>query len=99
MRKLAPVLLIGTLSMLFAEVFSGASQMWYVSGWGLLITFPLYSAHLLFFLNIAMKLRKTSLSQLYLFGVSRGKAILTCAIPYALYIVLPILSILITLSL
>jgi len=72
MRKLAPVLLIGTLSMLFAEVFSGASQMWYVSGWGLLLTFPLYSAHLLFFLNIAMKLRKTSLSQLYLFGVIFG---------------------------
>jgi len=41
----------------------------------------------------------TVLAVKILYGVSRGKAILTCAIPYALYIVLPILSILITLSL
>lgn len=64
-----PILLIGALSMLFAEVFSGASQAWFISGWGILGTYPLYLAHVLFFLWIALKLKKTSLSQLYLFGV------------------------------
>ncbi|WP_135644142.1 hypothetical protein [Methanococcoides vulcani] len=69
MQKIPPILLIGTLSMLFAEVFSGASQTWFISGWGILVTFPLYLAHLLFFLGIALKTERTSLSQLYLFGV------------------------------
>lgn len=65
---LFPVLLIGCLSMLFAEVFSGASRAWFIDGWGVLTTFPLYLGHVLFFLWIALKLKKTSLSQLYLFG-------------------------------
>ncbi|MCD4703238.1 MAG: hypothetical protein K8R64_02890 [Methanosarcinaceae archaeon] len=69
MHKLPPILLIGTLSMLFAEVFSGASQTWFINGWGILVTFPLYLAHLLFFLAIALRTKRTSLSQLYLFGV------------------------------
>jgi hypothetical protein len=69
MRKIFPILLIGCLSMLFAEVFSGASQTWFANGWGLLLTFPLYLGHILFFLWIALKFKKTSLSQLYCFGV------------------------------
>jgi len=69
MYKISPILLIGTLSMFFAEVFSGASQTWFINGWGILVTFPLYLAHLLFFLAIAMRTKRTSLSQLYLFGV------------------------------
>lgn len=69
MQKFFPILLIGTLSMFFAEVFSGASQMWFIDAWGLLITFPLYLAHVLFFIWIALRIKKTSLSQLYLFGV------------------------------
>ncbi|MHC1576505.1 MAG: hypothetical protein ACXQTE_04055 [Methanosarcinaceae archaeon] len=69
MHKLPSILLIGTLSMLFAEVFSGASQTWFINGWGILVTFPLYLAHLLFFLAIALRTKRTSLSQLYLFGV------------------------------
>ncbi len=72
MRKIWPVLLIGFLSMMFAEVFSGASQQWFISGWGILMTFPLYLAHTLFFLWIALRKKKTSLSQLYLFGVLFG---------------------------
>jgi len=66
---LFPILLIGCLSMLFAEVFSGASQRWFINGWGIFVTFPLYLAHVLFFWWIALKLKKTSLSQLYFFGV------------------------------
>ncbi|MCK4432956.1 MAG: hypothetical protein KAV48_03390, partial [Methanomicrobia archaeon] len=69
MRKLFPILLIGCLSMLFAEVFSGASQTWFINGWGILVTFPLYLGHVLFFLWIALKSKRTTLSQLYLFGV------------------------------
>lgn len=69
MRKLFPILLVGCLSMLFAEVFSGASQTWFINGWGILLTFPLYLCHLLFFLWIALKSKRTTLSQLYLFGV------------------------------
>jgi hypothetical protein len=69
MHKISPIPLIGTLSMFFAEVFSGASQTWFINGWGILVTFPLYLAHLLFFLAIAMRTKRTSLSQLYLFGV------------------------------
>ena len=69
MHKLFPILLIGCLSMLFAEVFSGASQTWFISGWGILLTLPLYLGHVLFFLWIALKSKKITLSQLYLFGV------------------------------
>ncbi len=63
-----PILLLGCLSILFAEIFSGASRTWFASGWGVLITFPLYLSHVLFFLWIALKLEKVSLSQLYFFG-------------------------------
>ena len=66
---LPSILLIGFLSMLFAEVFAGSSQMWFVNGWGIFFTFPLYLAHVLFFLWIALKIKKISLPQLYLFGV------------------------------
>ena len=69
MNKLPSILLIGSLSMLFAEVFSGASQTWFINGWAILITFPLYLGHVLFFLGIALKSKRTSLFQLYLFGV------------------------------
>lgn len=55
--------------MLFAEVFSGASQAWFINGWGLLVTLPLYLFHVLFFLWIALKQNKISLSQLYFLGI------------------------------
>ena len=66
--NLLPFLLIGTLSVLCAEVYSGASQAWFIDAWGLLIVLPLYLSHLLFFLNIAFRIKKTSLLQLYFFG-------------------------------
>lgn len=72
MQKLPSILLIGSLSMLFAEIFSGASQAWFISGWGLLLTFPLYLFHVLFFLSIAFKLKRISLPQVYLLGVIFG---------------------------
>ena len=69
MRRLFPILLIGTLSMLFAEVFSGSSQLWFLNPWSLLVTFPLYLTHVLFFLWVALRFKKTALYQLYFFGV------------------------------
>jgi hypothetical protein len=65
-------LFIGVLSMLYAELFSGASGVWYLDGWSLLVTFPLYLAHVLFFLNLAFSTGKTSLTHLYLWGILFG---------------------------
>ncbi|MFX1255529.1 MAG: hypothetical protein ACFFCZ_28255 [Promethearchaeota archaeon] len=61
--------LIGTLSMLYAEVFSGASTIWFLTGWGLLVTLPLYMFHVLFYLNLAIRTHRTSIPQLYLWGM------------------------------
>ncbi len=58
--------------MLFAEVFSGASLLWFIDPWSILITFPLYLSHVLFFLNLAIRLHRTSFESLYLWGILFG---------------------------
>ncbi|MHA1281542.1 MAG: hypothetical protein ACTSQP_03480 [Promethearchaeota archaeon] len=65
-------LLIGLLSMFYAEVFSGASPLWIINPWSLIVTFWLYLAHCIFFLNLALRTGKTSIPQLYLWGVLFG---------------------------
>jgi hypothetical protein len=72
MKKLWSVLLLGALSMLFAEVFSGASTLWFLDPWGLLLAYPLYLGHAIFFLNVAFLWKKTSPRQLYFFGMLFG---------------------------
>jgi hypothetical protein len=72
MKKLLSILLLGVLSMLFAEVFSGASTLWFLDPWGLLVTFPLYLGHAVFFFNVAFIYKKTSPRQLYFFGMVFG---------------------------
>ncbi|MBN1860563.1 MAG: hypothetical protein JW840_03785 [Candidatus Thermoplasmatota archaeon] len=72
MKTLLSVLLLGVLSMLFAEVFSGASTLWFIDPWGLFLTFPLYMGHAMFFLNLAFLWKKTSPRQLYFFGMLFG---------------------------
>jgi hypothetical protein len=72
MKKALSILLLGVLSMLFAEVFSGASTLWFVNPWGLLLTLPLYLGHTLFFFNVAVRTNRTSLRQLYFFGMMFG---------------------------
>ncbi len=72
MKKLWSILLLGALSMLFAEVFSGASKLWFVDPWGLLLTYPLYLGHAVFLLNVAFLWKKTSPRQLYFFGILFG---------------------------
>jgi hypothetical protein len=72
MKKLFSILLLGALSMLFAEVFSGASTLWFIDPWGLLITYPLYLTHAVFFFSLAFIFHKTSVRQLYFFGMMFG---------------------------
>jgi hypothetical protein len=71
-EQLVYFLLIGCLSMLYAELFSGASKLWFFNAWSLLVTFPLYMVHVIFFLNLAFKTHKTSIVHLYLWGTLFG---------------------------
>jgi len=68
----AAILLAGSLSVLCAEVFSGASVLWFINPASWAFMFPLYLAHLLLFFNLAVLFRRTSLSSLYLWGVLFG---------------------------
>ncbi len=66
------VILYGFLSMIFAEVFSGASPLWFLTSWGWFVTLPLYWAHALLLINLALRYERTSLTQLYLWGIIFG---------------------------
>lgn len=72
MAKITAILLIGTLSMFYAEVLSGASHLWFLDPWGLIITMPLYLFHTILLLNLAIKTKRTSLKQLYYWGIFFG---------------------------
>lgn len=72
MKKTYSILLLGLLSMLFAEIFSGASQLWFFSAWGWIVGFPLYLMHTVFLLYLALRTKKVTISQLYLFGMIFG---------------------------
>lgn len=62
----------GFLSFALAETFSGSSADWILSPWALLVTYPLYTLHLLLLATVAARFRRTSLGALYLFGVLFG---------------------------
>jgi hypothetical protein len=66
------IILFGFLSMIFAEVFSGASPLWFLDAWGWFVTLPLYWAHAILLINLALRYERTSLTQLYLWGVIFG---------------------------
>jgi len=66
------VILFGFLSMIFAEVFSGASPLWFLTSWGWFVTLPLYWAHALLLINLALRYERISLTQLYLWGILFG---------------------------
>lgn len=70
--SLLAIFLFGFLSMIFAEVFSGSSPLWFLGIWGWFVVLPLYWAHALLLLNLAMKYERTSLTHLYLWGVIFG---------------------------
>lgn len=69
---LSAFLFIGIVSVFYAEVNSGSSPTWFANPWGLLVVFWLYFAHLLFYVNIAIRKNRVSLSQLYLLGCLVG---------------------------
>lgn len=70
--SLLAIILFGFLSMIFGEVFSGSSPLWFLGVWGWFVTLPLYWAHALLLLNLALRYERTSFSQLYLWGVIFG---------------------------
>ncbi len=70
--SLLAIVLFGFLSMIFAEMFSGSAPLWFLGAWGWFVALPLYWAHALLLLNLAMKYERTSLTQLYLWGVIFG---------------------------
>lgn len=72
MKEFFSILLLGSLSMMFAEVFSGASTLWFLDPWGLIVVFPLYLSHAVFLFSIAFVCKRTSLRQLYFFGMLFG---------------------------
>lgn len=72
MKKFFSILLLGSLSVMFAEVFSGASTLWFLDPWGLIVVFPLYLSHAVFFFSVAVVYKRTSLRQLYFFGMLFG---------------------------
>jgi hypothetical protein len=69
---LYPILLIGLLSLLFGELFAGSTHIWFLDPWSIIVVIPLYLIHLLFFLKLAIKYKKTSPVHLYLFGTLFG---------------------------
>ncbi len=67
--KFRLALLLGLLSIFYGEVYAGSSFLWMFDAWGLLITFPLYMFHSLFYLNMAQRTKRITISQLYLWGM------------------------------
>ena len=67
--KILLCLFIGCLSTFFAEVLSGSAPLWFIEPWGIILILPLYMFHLIFLLNMAMRAKRTSIHQLYLWGV------------------------------
>ncbi len=65
-------LLIGCITMFYAEVLSGSSLLWFLKPSAILITFPFYTIHTLFFLNLAIRFERKSLLSLYFLGILYG---------------------------
>jgi len=84
LQRYLAILLFGVLSMLFAEVFSGSSTLWFVTPWGVFLTLSLYLAHAVFFFTVAVRTNRTSPRQLYFFGMMFGlyEALITKVIWY-----------------
>lgn len=66
------ILLIGVLSVFYAEVLAGSSILWFLDPFGFIVLIPLYLFHLLLLINIAVRVNKLTSRSLYLFGVFFG---------------------------
>lgn len=67
--RLVLFLLTAVLTIFFGEGLIGSSLLWFANVWSLLVVLPLYFAHFLLLVNIAIRFRRTSLSHLYLLGI------------------------------
>ena len=66
------IIIFGFISMIFSQVFTGTSPLWFLGASDWFVALPLYWAHALLLLNLAMRYERTSLTQLYLWGVIFG---------------------------
>jgi len=71
MRKTA-ALLVGVLSLLFAEVLSGSAPTWFLNPISIILLLLVYPGQLLFFFWISEKFQRTSLTGFYFLGVLFG---------------------------
>lgn len=55
--------------MVSAEVLSGSSPLWFINGWSLLVTTPLYLLHVVVLFSVAVIYKKTHWLNLYALGV------------------------------
>jgi len=65
-------LLLGVISVVFAEVVSFSSPFPFFDGWGLLVVLPLYTLHILVFSWILFSSKKITLNALFLAGAIFG---------------------------
>jgi hypothetical protein len=65
-------IILGAFSTFFAEVIAGSTQFPFFAPWGILIVFPLYFLHTLFFFSIVFSYGKPTLGSLYAAGMLFG---------------------------
>ena len=71
-KRIWAFLLLGAITMFYAEVLPGSSLLWFLKLPSILITFPFYIIHAVFFLNLALKFNRKSLLSLYYLGIIYG---------------------------
>ena len=65
-------IILGAFSTFFAEVIAGSSRFPFFTPWGILMVFPLYLLHTLFFFSIVFSYGKPTLGSLYAAGLLFG---------------------------
>ncbi|MCY3414484.1 MAG: hypothetical protein INQ03_22745 [Candidatus Heimdallarchaeota archaeon] len=65
-------LYFGFLAFTIVEILAGSSPNWIIQPWTYFVTIPLYTLHFLFFISLAIRYQKTTLKELYLFGIIIG---------------------------
>jgi len=65
-------IILGAFSTFFAEVIAGSTPFPFFAPWGILIVFPLYFLHTLFFFSIVFSYGKPTLGSLYAAGLLFG---------------------------
>jgi len=65
-------IILGAFSIFFAEVIAGSSPFPFFVPWGILMVFPLYLLHILFFFSIVFSYGKPTLGSLYTAGMLFG---------------------------